>query len=244
MDLDSFDMYKFTTTGFRTELRGTVRPGFEIGWVTALKICLYFGSTLVAEGLRPNTLVIPDSDNRVSSDDVDEMEVEMRLLSMSGLKSFFEIYMPKVGANHQPIKQKQVTAALKVSPDGQQLTMSIDMANIRRLRPVLKSIKLSGKKLTIHFITENSVPFNMVFSGDCEFVLEQGQRHMAYFDMCEFFLDHDTGNHVIEGRIETRPSGMATLKGFNYKNVNSAIWLCYALRLFEMEVNLDEIVVE
>lgn len=57
-----------------------MHPGFEIGWVTTMKVCLKYGDTLIGKITMPDTPMILDDENNMETswDEYNEPEMEIK----------------------------------------------------------------------------------------------------------------------------------------------------------------------
>lgn len=168
----------------------------------------------------------------------------MHIKNMIGWKHFFEGFMPKVGTSHEPKDLDWPMAALEVSASGHRLIISIDLAKMDRMTAIVKSLTLSDDALKIVIATDNQSPVTLGFDGDCHFVLEKEQRTIGYVKG-QMQIAFDEEILILRGRFFREASGMATLKGSMFESSDKkASWRQYALRLFEVEVNLDKLVIK
>lgn len=169
----------------------------------------------------------------------------MHIKNMMAFKHFFQGFMPKVGVSHEPDRERLPTAALGVSASGHQLIMSIDLGRGSRLKPVIKSLTLSGSVFKIVMSIENHCPITLTVDGDCRFVLEKDKKQIGYLEG-KLTIAIDEAKQVFRGRLDDdKASGMAILKGDKFLSSDKVdSWLEYAINLFEVEINLDEIIVK
>ncbi|KAL7963586.1 hypothetical protein V8C34DRAFT_266023 [Trichoderma compactum] len=244
MDIYHIWLFSPSMTSFHLGVSGYLSQGFEIGWVSSVTVRLHHGPNLIGEITCPHKPILPESDNFVEIFWGQLKESEMHIKNMTAFKQFFEGFMPKVGASHELNDEELLTAALEVSASGHQLITSIDLKQAPRLKPVINSLTLSGDGFEIVMNVENQRPFGLDFNGDCCFVLEQDEKRIGNLQG-ELSIGIGGGTHVFRGSLHGKTSGMATLKGdtfFSSDKMDS--WLIYAFRLFEVEINLDEIVVK
>ncbi|KAL7912799.1 hypothetical protein GGI35DRAFT_476630 [Trichoderma velutinum] len=243
MSITNLTISSRSMTSLDLSVAGTICPGFEIGWVSQVTMRLYHSYILVGETTFPHKAIIPNSDDVVEINWEEIKESEMHIKNMMGWKYFFEGFMPKVGASHEPNKEESPTAGLGVSPSGHQLIISIDLAKMMRMTVVVKRLILSGDVLKIVININNQSPLMLDFDGDCNFVLEQEGEDIGYMKG-KLEIADNRATFVFRGRYNGRASGMATLKGDRfYSSDKKDSWLQYALRLFEVEIDLDEIVI-
>ncbi|KAL7944423.1 hypothetical protein V8C42DRAFT_326738 [Trichoderma barbatum] len=245
MNVGHFRMEPTGVTSFDFEIGGTVCPGFEIGWVSSIKIRFYHGNILIGETFCPDLLIVPDNNNYWEILLDDDYNTQIHIKNMVGFKYFFDEVMPKAGANYDIDCRKSATAALSVSANGHRLTMSIDLATMPRLRPTVESMILSGNELKISITIENSGPLTLLFDGMCSFILKQGQKLIGELDIENWRIGPGKKDLVLRGDILEGVSGMAVLKGDNFFEHSAGwSWQRYAFKSFEVDINLDEMVVD
>lgn len=181
--------------------------------------------------------IIPDYDNCVTIewDDLHENLVEIQ--NMVGFRSFFDDLMPKKGADLGLDDKKTITAALSVTPTGHQLTMSIDLANVSKIKCSLKGLNISGNEIAIILQLTNTSPFQLSFGRTCDFVLRKDQETVGNLSG-DFQIDSGEYICTLNGTIENGVSGMVTLRGSKFNDYDDS-WQQYVIRLFETEINVD-----
>ncbi|KAK4067844.1 hypothetical protein Trihar35433_6404 [Trichoderma harzianum] len=242
MDIDYFLISSRCLTSFYLEVGGKICAGFDIGWVSAVRVRLYHRSILVGEVTSPETSLIPDSNNYVRTEWDDIRELLVPIKNMVAFRNFFADIMPRASANDEPNVKKQPTAALEVSSNGHQLTMSIDLANMPRMSIKINSLEVSHDKIKIVTTIINPSPVILFFEVSCHFAIKKGQDNIGRLT-APFRIEPRELECVFEGTIRPRTSGMVTLKGEIYKDVDFS-WQQYILKLFEVEINLDEFIVK
>ncbi|KAK0766911.1 hypothetical protein N5P37_000641 [Trichoderma harzianum] len=225
----------------RLDVEGTLCAGFDIGWVSTVRVRLYYRNILVGEITSPDTQMIPDSDNYVITKWRIDEEPIMHIKSMVGFKNFFCDIMPKENANNELDVRKQATAALRVSPSGHRLTMSINLANMPRMTTTIKRIRIFGEKIKITMILTNPSPVTLHAEVDSEFVLKKGEDTVGHLAAL-FEIIPGENECVLAGNISPNVSGMVTLKGSSYEDSDES-WQQYVITLFEININMDEAVV-
>ncbi|KAL6801879.1 hypothetical protein J3E68DRAFT_447787 [Trichoderma sp. SZMC 28012] len=246
MDIDHFVIGGCgSLTRCYLEVGGTVCTGFDIGWVSTLKIRLYYYNTLVGEITSPNMPVIPDSDNYWKTEWPENADpTTMRIKSMVGFKNFFCDIMPKEDPDNERGLQKDHTATLRVSPSGHRLTISIDLARMPRMRTTIKSLKISGKQIKISMIITNPSPLTLEADPSCFFTLKKGQDTIGELSAI-FEISPGETECLFQGTIRRGVSGVVTLKGSHYESFEmDETWQQHVIKLFEVEINLDEFIVK
>ncbi|KAK4070100.1 uncharacterized protein Triagg1_6521 [Trichoderma aggressivum f. europaeum] len=244
MDIYHLWLFSPSMTSFHLGLSGYLCDGFDIGWVSSVTVRLYHGFIHMGEITCPHKPIIPEPDNFIEIFWGQSKESEMHIKNMMAFKRFFEGFMPKVGASHEPDIEGLPTADLEVSASGHQLMMSVDLGRMPRLKPVVESLTLSGDEFEIVMNIENQSPFGLDFNGNFHCVLEKDEKEIGYLNG-ELAIGIDGGKHVFRGRLHDEASGTAILKGDSFLSSDKKdSWLQYALRLFKVEINMDEIVVK
>ncbi|KAL5084359.1 hypothetical protein Trisim1_012068 [Trichoderma cf. simile WF8] len=244
MDIYHIRIFNPSMTSFHLAIAGYLSHGFEIGWVSSVTTRLYHSFTLIGEITCPHKPIIPDSDDWVEIYWGKPRESEMHIKNMMAFKHFFEGFMPKVGASYGPNDERLPAAALGVSASGHQLIMSIDLGRVPRLIPVVESLTLSGDEFKIVMDIQNRSPFTLNFNGDCHFVLEKNGNKIGDLEG-KLHIAIEGAEQVFRGRLHGKASGIATLKGDTFLSSGKVdSWLEYAFKLFEVEIDLDEIVVK
>lgn len=231
---------KNTDTSSRSlylEVGGKICAGFDIGWVSAVRIRLYHRTILVGEITSPNTILIPDSNNYVKTEWDEDREPIMSINNMVAFRNFFAEIMPRASANDEPNVKKQPTAALEVSSNGHQLTMSIDLANMPRMSIKINSLEVSHDKIKIVTTIINPSPVRLPFEAYCHFAIKKGQDNIGGLT-ADFDIKPREQECVFEGTIRPRTSGMVTIKGEQYEDIDYT-WQQYIMKLFEVDINLD-----
>lgn len=234
---------KITDTSSRSfylEVGGTICAGFDIGWVSAVRVRLYHRTILVGEVTSPETSLIPDSNNYVKTEWDDIRELIVSIKNMVAFRNFFAEIIPRASANDEPNVKKQPTAALEVSSNGHQLTMSIDLANMPRMSIKINSLEVSHDKINIVTTIINPSPVRLFFEAYCHFAIKKGQDNIGGLTAP---FDIKPGEQVCAfvGTIRPRTSGMVTIKGEQYEDIDYT-WQQYIMKLFEVDINLDEFI--
>ncbi|OPB42417.1 hypothetical protein A0O28_0035340 [Trichoderma guizhouense] len=241
LDIARFFISSQDSRSLRLDVEGTLCAGFDIGWVSTVRVRLYYRNILVGEITSPDTQMIPDSDNYVITKWRIDEEPIMRIKSMVGFKNFFCDIMPKEDANDELDVQKRATAALRVSPSGHRLTMSVNLANMPRMTTTITSLRIFGEKVRIIMNLTNPSPVTLHAEVESEFVLKKGKDTVGHLDAL-FEIIPGVHQCVFAGTISPKVSGMVTLKGSSYEDPDES-WQQYVITLFEVNINLDEAVV-
>ncbi|KAM0258259.1 hypothetical protein ACHAQJ_003901 [Trichoderma viride] len=238
MDVDYIYISSRSLTSFFFKVGGKLRPEFEIGWVTSITICLKYGDTTIGNVTVPNVPTMVNGQNELITDWDESKEPELEIESMRAFKSFLQDVMPKNDASGELDNQKCTTADLSVTPNGHELTMSIDLSHIARMRTTVKSIKIADTKIRITVEVTNLSPLELLFDDENLYTLKKGQQTIGKL-WGELAIVPGKFQLDFHGEIQSGVTGLATLQGDFYEDLEES-WQCYAIKLFEVEVNLDE----
>ncbi|KAL6891533.1 hypothetical protein HDV57DRAFT_513913 [Trichoderma longibrachiatum] len=145
----------------------------------------------------------------------------------------------RMGSNHTLDDRKRVTADLSVSPTGHDLKMSIDLANMPRMRAVVQSVMIFEGEIQVSVDITNLSPLRVIFDGICYFKLLKDQRVIGHL-MGGFDIDRGITEYEFKGTVNDGASGMAVLKGDRFSASHHSTWQEYLIQLFEVEVNLGK----
>lgn len=228
-------------SSFVPHIGGTLRSGLDIGWASTLKVCLSYGDRLIGQISVPDKVVIPDGDNYMRTEWEEENKPQMKIMNMGAFKSFLEGVMPKKDTSDWLENEECTTAALSTSSDGHILRMSVDLSHMARMKTTIKSITRSENWISITISITNLSPLQLHFPGESGFVIKQRGQEIGNL-WGAFYIELGEHNIELRGLIDDDVPGMAVLKGDS--NQDSDSWQQYAIRLFEVEVNLDEAIVD
>ncbi|PNP50847.1 hypothetical protein THARTR1_08468 [Trichoderma harzianum] len=189
-----------------------------------------------------DTPLIPNAKKYVKIEWDDHQEHEIDIRDMVGFKSLFDDIMPKKGADYSFDDKKRTTAALSVSPSGHQLTMAIDLGNMPRMRPEVKSVKLSGRRIEINMEIMSLSPLKQPFEFDSKFILKKGEDIVGKL-RGSFSIEPGTQELSFSGTIRHGVSGMATLQGDYFKHYDHKSWQSYIIKLFEVEIDMNKAII-
>ncbi|UKZ80531.1 hypothetical protein TrVFT333_008292 [Trichoderma virens FT-333] len=242
MDIGELMISSRSLTSLYLKVRGTVCPE-NLGWVSCVKICLYYDRILLGEITIPDTPMIPDADNYVgittdSNYDPfhyndyyeldDGIDHEMKIKTMVGFKSFITRIMPENAVSHEPSSDKRATAAFSIDPTGHNLTMAIDLSNVANIKATTKTLEMIGATIVVVLTMMNPGPLHLRFKT-AYFILKQGNKTIRKVS--------GSSTSSLEN------SKTAVLKGDSCCEEHST-WLQYAIRQFEIEVDLDGTVID
>ena len=231
------------------EIGGTVCPGFKIGWVSSVVIRLFYGHTLFGETTIPDLPVVPDRGNNhlclTGHDKGDDCfredgthVMEMEIQNMVAFKSLFDDIMPRKDADQAMDYTKRTTASLSVSPNGHQLTMSIDVARMPRMKCSVKSLKISGEGINIAIMITNPSPVRLGHFRRCTFVLLKGQEAVGRL-AAHYSIRGGKRVYRFVGKIDDGVSGLVVLKG-DVHDEGDGTWKRHVPGIFEVEIDLDK----
>ncbi|KAL6910375.1 hypothetical protein GGI43DRAFT_427043 [Trichoderma evansii] len=163
---------------------------------------------------------------------------------MREFRSFLQNVMPKKGVTGKLDNQIHNIADLSVSQDGHTLLMSIDLSYMARMTATVVSLLIDGSDVNITVEIRNMSSLELYFN-ESAFVLKKGQQIIGKL---EGDLNIFPGKFEVQfdGQISSGVSGMATLEGdlCDVYQGRESTWRRYAIKLFEVEVNLDNVDVD
>ncbi|QYT01369.1 hypothetical protein H0G86_008412 [Trichoderma simmonsii] len=217
MDIDYLWLSSRSLSRLYFEVGGTVCPGFEIGWVNSIKVCLYYRHRLIGSMFLRDSSLIPNAKKYVKIEWDDDQNHEIDIRDMVAFKSLFDDIVPKKGADYSYDDKKRTTAALSVSPNGHVLTMSIDLGNMPRMKPEVKSVKFSGGRIEIRMEIVSLGPLRQPFEGWSKFVLKKGEDIVGKLTG-SFSIEPGTQEFSFDGTIRRGVAGMVTLQGDHFEH--------------------------
>lgn len=168
----------------------------------------------------------------------------MNISNMRQFRSFLQGIMPKKGVNGQLDNQIRNTADLSVDQDGHTLLMSIDLSYMARMTATVVSLIIDGSDINITVEIRNMSSLELFFN-ESAFVLKKGQQIIGKLEG-DLNIVPGTFEVQFDGQISCGVSGMATLKGdlCDVYQGGEPSWRQHAIKLFEVEVNLDNVDVD
>lgn len=214
-------------------------PGFEIGWISAINICFEYDGHSIGKITVPDIPMVLDDEHRLKTDWGEEQDPEIQIQSMRAFQAFLRGVMPNKNADTSLNSQNSTVAHLSVSPSGHTLNIYLDFSCMMSMRANVTSLGIQGDEISITMKITNFSSLELLFDNDATFLLKKGQQTVGE---SSGVLDIVPGEFVIEmeGYIESGISGMVTLKGDHYEDIDRS-WQEYAIKLFEVEVNLDDV---
>ncbi|KAK1245291.1 hypothetical protein MKX08_004920 [Trichoderma sp. CBMAI-0020] len=236
MSIDRLFIVSRSLTAFYVEIEGKVDPGFEIGWVTAVKACLKYGNTLIGKIVARNMPMILDDEHNMKTNWNEATESEVEIESMRAFKAFLQGVMPTKDVDTQMDSQDTTTADLSVTRNGHTLTISMDLSYMTRMRATVTNLRIHGQEISITMKITNLSPLELLFEYGV-FILKKGQKTVGEVTGS---LEIVPGEFEVnlDGKIQNGVSGVVTLKGDHFEDCDDS-WQQYAIKLFEVGVNLD-----
>ncbi|KAL7923002.1 hypothetical protein ACQKWADRAFT_312529 [Trichoderma austrokoningii] len=119
--------------------------------------------------------------------------------------------------------------------------MSIDLSHLPRMKATATKLTFDGSVMNITIKITNESPLNIIFEH-CLLKLKQNQHTIGGF-YGKLQITHGECEVEFCGNIQDWVSGMETLKGDEYTSCFGfhESWKQYAIKLFEVEVNLDNL---
>ncbi|KAK4070098.1 uncharacterized protein Triagg1_6519 [Trichoderma aggressivum f. europaeum] len=230
------DTYSYHRS-FNLEITGVIDPEIDVGWVSFVTVSLLHRRRRIGEKTLYDMHIILDEKNEVT------IKLEgFQIQSMVRFRDFALKMMPKLKANRQKSKQAPVMAALDTDDNGHELFISIDLGHMLETSILDLTVQFVNKRIRIVFKISSGNPVDLAF-GWCQFQLKKDKTSLAFLDG-HFDIQPDKCEIVMEGEPEIADpvfSGKAVLKGVKTYD-NSKSWLALAIQAFEMEVNLDKVV--
>lgn len=214
-------------------------PEFEIGWTSAINICFEYDGHSIGQITVPDIPMVLDDEHYLITEWSEEQEPEMQIKNMRAFQAFLRGVMPKKNADTPLNSQNSTVAHLSVSPSGHTLKIYLDFSLMMRMRATVTSLRIHGEEISITMKITKLSSLELLFANEAIFLLKKGQQTVGELSGC---LDIVPGEFVVEleGHIQSGISGMVTLKGDHYEEMDRS-WQEYAIKLFEVEVNLDDV---
>lgn len=213
-------------------------PDVDLGWTSSMTVSLHYGSLLVGEVKFDDTYIKPDKSNETTLD-FENVEI----WNMHGFKLFIERVVPRSRGEYQQ-QNGGPAVSLEMDKRGHQLSMSIRLDKMGFAKALEPTVRRIANKIAINFFIENTTKVELLFSDAC-FILEQDGRTLAELKGVLNIMSWEGRQEVrVIGSIpsDTTLGGRAILKGADVEDEDRDSWYFHAIRLFEMEVNLDAII--
>ncbi|RFU80964.1 hypothetical protein TARUN_1249 [Trichoderma arundinaceum] len=212
-----------------------IGPEVDISWTSSATVSLFYGQSLIGEVALKDTFIVPER----SALCIEDMRFEIS--DMIGLKTLFRDVMSTVKGPQQR-GNGSPAAALEVVENGHKLLVSIDLNGVGSLKSSAPIVKLAGTEIEISFsiMSPNVVE---IYFGQAHFELMKNGIELAKLTG-ELGIDIGSNEYVLKGEILSKSdlSGRAILKGVNLDD-DTNTWFFHAIRQFEMEVDLDKMLV-
>lgn len=223
------------------DIRMRVDPGVDLGWTSSTMLSLFYGRTLVGRVTLEDDYTIPDLYNEI---DAEFYDIEIH--DMTAFRSFIRHVIPQPRRGLQ-LSDRAPAVALELADNGHKLSMAINLDTMGFAKALEPTIHLTGDEITITFRIHNPTKISIDFR-EAEFVIRKDGQTTGHtlahlignFDTRNIFTD----KCVLKGSIyvETKELfGRAVVKGLNLEEAEYS-WRIHALRQFEMEINLDDVI--
>ncbi|KAL6801877.1 hypothetical protein J3E68DRAFT_447783 [Trichoderma sp. SZMC 28012] len=238
MKIDKLQFANASFRSFNLEITGIIDSEFDIGWVSYVTVSLLYQRRVIGA----KTI----QDMHVTLDEKNEATIKLEgfyIQSMVRFKAFALKLIPQLKANPQKKKQAPTMAALDTDDDGHELFISIELSHMLEATILNPTVQLIGKRVRIGFRLSSCNPVDLAF-GWCRFQLKKDKTILAFLDG-HFDIVPNKCEIVMEGNLEipdTVLSGKAVLKAVKTHDNNKS-WLSLAFQAFEIEVNLDKVVI-
>ncbi|UKZ86130.1 uncharacterized protein TrAFT101_001970 [Trichoderma asperellum] len=212
--------------------------GIDLGWISSTKVSLLYDGTLIGEASLKDNYIIPNEYNMIN---LVLQKIEIR--NMIAFKALIRHVIPQPRDRCQ-LEDKAPSAALEILENGHTISMVINLDNMgvaKALDPIVRHI---GDKIEITFVVRN--PTNVIiFFDKTHFKLQKDGRTLATLEGTFFLIGStdDDQQYVLTGNLNPyiRLFGTAVLKGVCLDE-DADTWFIHAIRQFEMEINLDNVI--
>lgn len=210
-------------------------PEVDLGWTSSTTVSLHFGSLLIGEVKLDDTYIMLNESNEAILN-----LGNVQIWNMHGFKLFIERVVPRSRCEYQQ-RNGSPDIALKMDERGHQLSMSIQLYAMGFAKALEPRVRRIDDRIEIDFFIENTTKVELLF-GEAKFILEQDGCILAklegVFNITWFEERKEVG---VIGSIpsDTTLRGRAVLKGAGLEDEDRESWYIHAIRLFEMEVDLD-----
>ncbi|KAL6910374.1 hypothetical protein GGI43DRAFT_427041 [Trichoderma evansii] len=222
-----------------TDLEIDIEVGSDIdlGWISSTRVSLLYDGTLIGEAELKGSYIIPDEFNMIKLE-LDDIEIR----NMIGFKAFIRRVIPHPRDGSQ-LEGKTPVALLKTVENGHTLAMVINLDRMGVAEALHPPVRRNHDKIQITFFVRN--PTNVfIYFEETRFNLQKDGRILATLEG-EFFIRNcgEDDEYVLTGDIDPNIElfGTAVLKGVGL-DVKANTWCIHAIREFELEIDLDEII--
>lgn len=208
-----------------------------LGWTSSTRVSLFYNDMLIGESELKDTYTIPDASDLVN---IDLQTIEIQ--NMIGFKAFIQHVIPQP-RDWNLQESKAPVAALEMIDNGHTLDVAINLAKMGVAEAFRPNIHRTNDEIKITFFVRNPTNVQIDFEHTY-FSLEQDGYILATLEG-DFFIRNSNAEeeYSLTGAIEpdVKLSGTAVLKGSGLDQ-DADTWYIHAVRQFEMEVNLDEVI--
>ncbi|KAL6832447.1 hypothetical protein V8C40DRAFT_262340 [Trichoderma camerunense] len=233
----------FTQPSMRTsdiDIRFSIGPEFDIGWISSLTASIYYGDTLIGKITQEDEFVLSDE----LDDTYDIVLKDFEIQDMIAFRTLIQNTMPNTRDKCQPA-DKCPTAFLQITEKGHKLEMRINLDGTGSLETSTPMVRKFDDSIVINFLISNHPHMEFIF-GKTTFMLEKDGEFLAFLDSHLHIQANDGGplNYSFKGKLpsEDKLCGKAKLRGCSVKGEEKT-WFIHAIREFELEVDLDQVVV-
>ncbi|KAM0463588.1 hypothetical protein ACHAO4_000305 [Trichoderma viride] len=220
------------------EIDFEVGSDIDLGWISSTRVSLLYNDTLVGESELKDSYIIPDESNMVNLD-LQNIEIQ----NMIGFKNFIQHVIPQP-RDWNLQETGAPVAALEMVDNGHTLAIVINLDNMGVAEAFHSTVRRTNDEIKITFSVRNPTNVQIYFE-QTHFNLQQDGHILATLEG-DFFirnLNDAQEEYTLTGEIEPDVElfGTAVLKGVGLDQ-DADTWYIHAVRQFEMEVNLDEVI--
>ncbi|OPB42418.1 hypothetical protein A0O28_0035350 [Trichoderma guizhouense] len=221
-------------------IRVSIEPEVDIGWISSIAASIYYGGTLIGEITQEDEFVLSEELDNTYDIVLKDFEIQ----DMIAFKTLIRNTMPNTKDRRQP-RNIRPLARLRTAEKGHKLEVAINLHGTGSIEIGAHAVRLTGDSIEITFFMSNS-PHVEFFFGETVFVLERDGETLAYLDS-NLLLEAAGGdpvNYYFRGKLPSYAKlfGKAKLRGSSVKGEEKT-WFIHAIREFEFEVDLDQVIV-
>ncbi|UKZ59071.1 uncharacterized protein TrAtP1_000389 [Trichoderma atroviride] len=235
----SLSLYLYDPTKSTTNLLVCVKPapGIDLGWTSSTKVSLLYNELLVGEAdLETGNVFLTETN-------VAFYNLEgFKIWNMHGFKAFIQHVIPRPRDESQ-LEGRGPAVALKIDDKGHKLAISIRLDMMGFAKTLISTVRRIDDEIEVVFFIQNPTRVGICF-GETRFILEKDCRILArLYGKFNIVSDDGMQKFQVKGPIcsDTTLFGKAILKGVS-ADKHSDTWYTPAIRLFEMEVDLDALI--
>lgn len=214
-----------------------IDPDVDLGWTSSTTVSLLYDEHFIGEATFKNSRVIPDDFNMAWFN-----LKGIKIWNMHGFKAFIQHIIPRARDGRQ-LERGAPTVALAIDEKDHKLSVNIRLDTMGFAKALEPTIRRTGDEIKIAFFIRNPTRVGIRFA-EAHFVLQKDGCTLAKLQGTFNILPlDDKQEYVLKGCIRTNIDlcGRAVLKGADLDNYGST-WYIHAIRQFEMEVDLDEMI--